>query len=217
MKRLALTAFAILVVTDYSAAEEHSDRSMGNRPPTQTATAYPAPPPGLKPFTELIDRLAFRESSNRPYYVNPQGYAGLYQAGEAALRMIGYYRLDGTDINDWKGGWTGKFGIWSLEDWLASPNVQTFALVEYWNYVWDSEMPLYSLHSRIGAVVNGAPITKSGLCAGAHLIGANYLADYFKGVTQADPWGTNVEEYMVEFNGYHLPRVSEMPVPKPRT
>ncbi|TIL61579.1 MAG: LysM domain-containing protein, partial [Mesorhizobium sp.] len=62
-------------------------------------------------YDNFLDALAFSESSNRYDYVNPQGYAGAYQVGESAMRMIGYYKLDGTAAVDWNNGWTGKDGI----------------------------------------------------------------------------------------------------------
>ncbi|WP_114189417.1 hypothetical protein [Microvirga aerophila] len=64
-------------------------------------------------YKEFLSALALSESSNRYNFVNSLGFAGAYQFGEAALRMVGYYKLDGTNSlpNDWNGGWTGKDGI----------------------------------------------------------------------------------------------------------
>ncbi|WP_419694151.1 calcium-binding protein [Mesorhizobium muleiense] len=158
-------------------------------------------------YDNFLDALAFSESSNRYDYVNPQGYAGAYQAGESALRMIGYYKLDGTAAVDWNNGWTGKDGINSLADWLSSPAIQDKAAGEYFTYLWNTEFKEFGLQKYIGQTINGVEITASGLLAGAHLVGADSVAVYLNsGGTQgaSDPWGTPVAEYIAKFGGYDV-------------
>jgi Ca2+-binding RTX toxin-like protein len=158
-------------------------------------------------YDNFLDALAYSESSNRYDYVNPQGYAGAYQAGESALRMIGYYKLDGTAAVDWNNGWTGKDGINSLADWLSSPAIQDKAAGEYFTYLWNTEFKEFGLQKYIGQTINGVEITASGLLAGAHLVGADSVAVYLNsGGTQgaSDPWGTPVAEYISKFGGYDV-------------
>ncbi|RWC01473.1 MAG: calcium-binding protein [Mesorhizobium sp.] len=158
-------------------------------------------------YDNFLYALAFSESSNRYDYVNPQGYAGAYQAGESALRMIGYYKLDGTAAVDWNNGWTGKDGINSLADWLSSPAIQDKAAGEYFTYLWNTEFKDLGLQNYIGQTINGVEITASGLLAGAHLVGADSVAVYLNsGGTQGatDPWGTPVAEYIAKFGGYDV-------------
>ena len=158
-------------------------------------------------YDNFLDALAFSESSNRYDYVNPQGYAGAYQVGESAMRMIGYYKLDGTAAVDWNNGWTGKDGINSLADWLSHPAIQDKAIGEYYTYLWNSEFKDLGLQKFIGQTINGVEITASGLLAGAHLVGADSVAVYLNsGGTQGatDPWGTPVAEYIAKFGGYDV-------------
>ncbi|TJV68864.1 MAG: LysM domain-containing protein, partial [Mesorhizobium sp.] len=158
-------------------------------------------------YDNFLDALAFSESSNRYDYVNPQGYAGAYQVGESAMRMIGYYKLDGTAAVDWNNGWTGKDGINSLADWLSHPAIQDKAIGEYYTYLWNSEFKDLGLQKFIGQTINGVEITASGLLAGAHLVGADAVAVYLNsGGTQGatDPWGTPVAEYISKFGGYDV-------------
>src|SRR5262245_7017830 len=116
-------------------------------------------------YDDFLYALRVSESSNRYDYVNGQGYAGAYQAGESALRMIGYYKDDGTAAVDWNNGWTGKDGINSLKDWLSHPAVQDKAVGEYYKYLWNSGFEGEGLQKYIGQTINGVQITASGLLA----------------------------------------------------
>jgi serralysin len=177
-------------------------------------------------YQDLLVALGYSESTNRYDYVNSLGYAGRYQFGEAALRMIGYYGLDGTAAADWNNGWTGKDGINSLADWLANPAVQDKALSEWFNYLWTTEIRDFGLHQYVGTTINGTPITESGILAGAHLVGADQVAVYLNSggaLGATDPFGTPVAEYIAKFSGYAVdpisapatPPGSETPAPTP--
>lgn len=61
-----------------------------------------------KGYEAFLLALGLRESSGRYDVVNPYGYLGKYQMGEAALIDAGYYLPDGTPQNDWIGPWVGK-------------------------------------------------------------------------------------------------------------
>ena len=72
-------------------------------------------------YADFLQSLARRESAGNSHAVNKYGYAGLYQMGEEALIDAGYYRRDGTKSNDWRGNWTGKNGVNSLNDYPEQP------------------------------------------------------------------------------------------------
>ena len=163
-------------------------------------------------YPDFLDALGARESSNNYEAVASLGYAGRYQFSEIALTMIGYYQPDGTGANDWKDGWTGKDGINSLQDWLSSPAVQDKAVGEWFSYLWNTEIKDLGLQDYLGTTINGVQVTASGLLAGAHLVGANALAEYLnsggtKGVS--DPYGTPVSEYLTKFGGYAVDPIGE--------
>jgi hypothetical protein len=165
-------------------------------------------------YKDLLSALALSESSNRYNYVNSLGYAGAYQFGEAALRVIGYYKLDGTNGHpyDWNGGWTGKDGIDSLNEWLTNPAAQDKAVGEWFKYLWTTEIKTLGLQQYVGQTINGVKITESGILAGAHLVGAAAVATYLKsgGSTGvSDPSGTTAASYIAKFAGYAVDPISE--------
>lgn len=95
------------------------------------------------------------------------GYYGVYQMGKGALIDVGYMRGDGS--------WTGKNGVNSLQAFLSNPTAQDAAFLEYGernlNY-------LGSWQQYVGQTVGGVPVTRGGLIAGAHLVGAGGLKDW---------------------------------------
>jgi hypothetical protein len=160
-------------------------------------------------YKEFLSALALSESSNRYNFVNSLGFAGAYQFGEVALRMVGYYGNDGTNSlpNDWNGGWTGKDGIDNLNEWLSSPAVQDKAVGEWFKYLWTTETKNLGLHQYVGKTIDGVTLTESGILGGAHLVGAPRVADYLKsgGTNVAtDQNGTTVSSYVKKFNGYDV-------------
>ena len=88
------------------------------------------------------------------------GYWGAYQFGEDALTDIGYMK---------DGQWTGKNGVNSLEDYLNNPTAQDDAFLSY------GEKNLGYLggwQQYIGQTIGGVKVTRAGLIAGSHLVGA---------------------------------------------
>ena len=147
---------------------------------------------------------------------NDQGYLGLYQMGEKALKDIGVYNGDKTSENDWIGTFKkNKFDITSKSDFLSSPEKQHQAIIAYcrvnWkNLLFECEQANINLESYIGKTINGVKITKSGLLAGAHLVGVGKVVKF---LTSKDPKelekikdenGTHVSEYMTKFAGYDI-------------
>jgi len=167
-------------------------------------------------YQDYLLALGHSESTNRYDYVNPQGFAGYYQAGESALRMIGYYEWDGTAAIDWNGGWTAKAraeGVNSLQDFLANHAFQEKAVTEYYQYLWGNNFEGSNLKEFIGQTIAGIKITESGLLAGSHLVGANNVEIFLRsGGTQvpSDPWATPVAEYIAKFGGYDVSPVVGM-------
>jgi serralysin len=169
-------------------------------------------------YQEFLVALGHSESSNRNWYLNPDGYAGYFQFGETALRMIGYYDHDGTAAIDWNNGWTAKAraeGINSIQDFLGNYAFQEKALTEYYGYLWQNQwgqsFENTTLKDYIGKTVGGVKVTVSGLIAGSHLVGTNNVEAFLKsgGTNVAtDPYGTKVSEYLSKFGGYDMTPVT---------
>jgi hypothetical protein len=154
-------------------------------------------------YAEFLAALAQRESSGVANKINQYGYVGLYQMGEAALIDAGYYRGDGTRNNDWRGGWTGKDGIYSLQDFLAKAQEQTRAITSYHTVLW-RQIERLGLDKYLGQTIHGVTVTASGLIAGAHLLGAGGLRSCLRGSGCADANGTSAFSYMAQFAGYEV-------------
>lgn len=156
-------------------------------------------------YTDFLKALAQRESTLNPAATNQRGYVGLFQFGEAALEDVGLYAGDGTSKNDWTGNWTGKFGVTSLDDFLANPDAQTHAVTAYHAQVWRTLRRVYGAETYIGSTVNGITITQSGLVAAAHLVGAGTVGNWLRsgGATAPrDANGTKMTSYLSAFAGY---------------
>lgn len=161
-------------------------------------------------FEEFLRALAVQESSMNPTMVNPYKYVGLFQMGEAALQDAGYYKGDNTPkTNDWTGAFTGKNGINSLADLKANPDAQVAAVVAFENAQW-KQIQALGLDNAIGQTINGVLITKSGLLAGAHLVGVGGLQKFINSngaVVPVDGNGTAISQYISQFGGYTISSV----------
>lgn len=159
-------------------------------------------------YQTFLDALAKQESGNVLNQENQYHYLGLYQMGEKALIEAGYYRPDGTAANDWTGQWTGKDGIYSKNDYLNNATAQNNAVRAYHQKLW-SYIEAEGLDQMIGQTANGAPVTPSGLLAGAHLIGAHGLANCLStGSDCTDGNGTKAMSYMALFGDYDVASVT---------
>lgn len=152
-------------------------------------------------YVDFLQSLASRESSGNGQVVNEFGYAGLYQMGEAALIDAGYYRRDSTRANDWRGSWTGKNGINSLNEFLNNNAIQNQAITGYHDVLWD-QITARGLDSKVGQIYKGVPISQSGLIAAAHLIGASGLRRCLNGGSCSDANNTTALSYMSQFGGF---------------
>lgn len=172
---------------------------------------------------DFLSALFQSEGGGNYKVINKFGYVGKYQFGESALIDLGYYVSDGSSPwikmpNDhkvfkyqWKGTWTGKDGINSLEDFRNSPDEQDVAAVS-WVRLLCSRAHKAGADKYEGKVVSGISITHSGIVGAAHLKGFG-TAEH-PGVMQfltsngkqdpADANGTSVSEYIEKFNDYDL-------------
>lgn len=156
-------------------------------------------------FEDFLKALANQESSMNPTVVNPSGHVGLFQMSEGALQDAGYYKGDATKkTNDWIGAFTGKDGINSIADLKTNPDAQVAAVVAYQAAQWNT-IQILGLDKAIGQTINGVPITKSGLLAGAHLVGVGGLKQFINSngaVVPVDGNGTPISLYISKFGGY---------------
>ena len=163
-----------------------------------------------KNLQDFLNDLAARESGGNYRAFNKFGYAGKYQMGEMALVDCGYYKKpSGHYNNDWKGIFTGKDNIRSIEDFLNSPEVQEKSQIEFKKKQW-GYLKTVGAHHYVGQTINAYTITQSGLLAGAHLKGAGAVISYLKSCGKnnpADAFGTSVENYMKKFAGYDVSKI----------
>ncbi|MDL2281477.1 hypothetical protein LJC10_06455, partial [Selenomonadales bacterium OttesenSCG-928-I06] len=159
-------------------------------------------------YTQYLENLGFKESSNRYHIKNEHGYLGKYQMGLPALHDAGFYDID-------NGTWTDKskeYGVSSEDGFLNSPEAQEAAIREYHKALW-RQVCTYGYDKYIGTEVHGIKVTASGLIAGSHLVGAKGLGKLFgehidvpvddKGIP-IDGNKTKSTNYMKEFGGLDL-------------
>ena len=181
-------------------------------------------------YSDFLDALGRRESSNNYAAVNRFGYMGRYQMGGMALKEAGFKDADGA----WKQimttpGYIGKkgmdkekegdaktptgtyhfnyHGVYSKEDFLRSPDAQNTAVAAYHAKVC-SYIRAYRLDRYIGSTYCGVEVTRSGLLAACHLVGIGSLKKALASGTHAyDGNRTPASEYMKKFGGYDISEV----------
>ncbi|MBA3910573.1 MAG: hypothetical protein C0524_11970 [Rhodobacter sp.] len=154
------------------------------------------------------------ESGGDYQAVNSLNFLGAYQFGEAALTDLGYVRLDSDALdNNYSGGWTGKNGIDSAKEFLASKKVQDKAAEAWvklmWHYIESENMGRYA-YSEVG----GVELTPSGMLGATHLLGTYALKEFIRSDGTADlrdPYGMPLVSYIDRLAGYDIPFA-----PKPR-
>ena len=161
----------------------------------------------MKTLNEFLSDLGARESGGNYKAFNKYGYAGKYQMGEMALVDAGYYKKpSGKYNNDWKGMFTAKDGVKSIQDFLNNPQAQENAQKIYKKKQW-GYLKAVGADKYVGKIINGYTITPSGLLAGAHLKGAGSVIKYLKSngqIIEKDAFGTSVESYLRKFSGYDV-------------
>lgn len=94
------------------------------------------------------------------------------------------------------GAWTGKDGIESKEDFLASPEVQEEAM-RAWIPKLEKQLKSKGALAFVGEEFDGEVVTKEGLIAAAHLVGAGGVSKMLKtGKIPEDANGTKAVEYL---------------------
>lgn len=146
-----------------------------------------------KETRQYIDTIGFRESSGDWTKINQLGYIGKYQFGGLALEDVG---LDKTKLNS--KNFKKNPLIWSEKEQdhamikLLRNNVKYLG-----NY----------LTEYTGKTINGIELTKSGLLAASHLVGAKKVKKYLKSngkYIPKDGNNTSVEEYLKMFSGFKI-------------
>lgn len=159
-------------------------------------------------YEDFFERLRHMESSGNYGVVNTLNFLGAYQFGEAALIDLGYVRRDG-DIydNDYSGGFTGKDGIRSVQDFLNNPAVQDEAARDWmrimWRYIRAEGLSRYAWRE-----VGGVQMTPSGMLAATHLLGTGALKQFIESNGQADirdPYGMPLANYINRLGGFDIP------------
>ena len=165
----------------------------------------------MKTLQNFLNDLGVRESGGNYKAFNKYGYAGKYQMGEMALVDAGYYKkLSCNYNNDWKGIFTGKDNVFSIQDFLNNPTAQENAQIVYKKKQW-GYLKAVGADKYVGKIINGYEVTTSGLLAGAHLKGAGAVAKYLKSngkVIEKDAFGTSVESYIKKFAGYDVSKIT---------
>ncbi len=159
-------------------------------------------------YNDYFEALGSRESSNNYYAVNQYGYLGKYQMGEAALIQAGYYKYDGSKVNNWTGEWTSKAQVsyaGSKNKFLNNKTAQENAVRIYTQKNWEL-IKHYKLHKYVGTTINNIKITESGLLAGAHLLGIGNLRKFIlNNSIKKDANGVSITSYIKAFGGYNTP------------
>lgn len=157
-------------------------------------------------YGDFFDALGFRESSNRYDVVNIYGSLGRYQMGEASFVDIGLYSADANPYDNIYGGtFNGKYGVYSVSDFLAMPAAQDRAIRDYMalQFTYVSSVWAYD-----GQTINGVQVTISGLLAAAHILGWDGATNWLTSggdTVPADNFGTTITEYATLLGGYDTP------------
>lgn len=164
-----------------------------------------------KTLEDFYNDLGARESGGNYKAVNTAGYIGKYQMGEAAMVDAGYYRRKTSNNynNKWDNQFTGKDGVYSVEDFLNNPQAQENAQRIYKQRQWGYIKNFAQKYD--GKTINGIPITQSGMLAATHLLGQGELQRYLQSdgkYIPKDGYGTSIEEYLKKFAGYDVSEIT---------
>lgn len=141
-----------------------------------------------KELEKFLVHLSTRESQGNWKIINPFGYMGLYQMGNAALKDIdmGYIT-------------TSKFRSNPDIFPIYLQNIAVKKLIDRNIYL------LRNYMKYIGCTINNTYITKSGLLAAAHLGGAGSVKRFIDSEGKedfSDAFGTKISSYLKEFSDY---------------
>ncbi len=132
-----------------------------------------------KEYNTFRDRMAQLESSGRKDVVNNLGYSGKYQFGTLALKDMGIIDKDAPNSNKslknpkyWK---DNKYGVKNLDEFLNNEEAQD-DIFEGWNKTLTRQLKSKGADKYLGKTINGVKITKNGLIAASHMLGAGAVA-----------------------------------------
>lgn len=156
----------------------------------------------IKKYSDFLDDLGMRESSDRYDAENRFGYLGRYQMGNLALQEAGFMNEEGQ--------WTSlanSYGIFSKSDFLQSEEGQDAAVrlchIKLCEYI-----RMYDLDQYVGKRFFNVRITRSGLLAACHLVGVKAMKDALQNNEMAyDGNRVPVSEYLELFSGYDISEV----------
>ena len=165
----------------------------------------------LKTLEDFYNDLGIRESGGDYSVINPWGFVGKYQMGESAMVDAGYYVKPSRNYNnDWTGNFTGKDGVYSLNDFRKNKQAQENAQKAFKKAQW-RQLKVLGLDKYVGSEINGVKVTQSGLLAAAHLKGPGGVQEYLHSSGKSvpkDKLGTSVEHYMSKFGGYDVSEIT---------
>jgi len=176
------------------------------QPVDATSTSSNAISLTLPPLTQdniqsYMNSIGFKESSSTGTTqnygtVNSFGYVGKYQIGAEALQTIGYLKtpvparsLTNAEMNN-VANWTGKSGVYSLEDFKQNKNnAQERAMYE-------NTVSNYSILRSKGVIEAEMPADQvAGYLGAAHLTGWTGARDLKQGKNTADGVGTQASTW----------------------
>jgi len=128
---------------------------------------------------EYLVKLAKKESSYNPHVTNQFGYYGLYQFGDLAFKDTGFTKTQFE--TDTLAQHQGALKLAQINEKRLRPII----------------------NAHVGKTFKGINITRNGIRAAAHLLGATTVKDWFTGSTKSkyarngfvDGNGTSIEEY----------------------
>lgn len=157
-------------------------------------------------YVDFFDTLGFRESSDRYDVTNIYGSLGRYQMGEASFVDIGLYTPDANPYDNVYGGtFNGKYGVYSVSNFLAMPAAQDQAIRDYMALQFTY---IASVWAYDGQTINGVQVTISGMLGAAHILGWDGAAAWLNSggdYVPADNFGTTITEYATLLGGYETP------------
>ena len=150
-------------------------------------------------FNDYMDALGFKESGNDYTKINTLGYIGRFQFGTAALKDMGIH--DKINLKNFR----KNPKIWKPDNQNMIMKKYTKINAQRLNHYLkniDKDINDYE-----GKVINGIEISKSGLLAACHLVGARKVFRFLKSNGKErfeDAYGTELTDYLRDFGGYKI-------------
>ncbi|MBS7701178.1 MULTISPECIES: hypothetical protein [unclassified Chelatococcus] len=160
-------------------------------------------------FKDFINELGSFLSANHYNAVDVNTRLGRYALDEADLTGIDVVRRDGdSGNNDYSGGWVGKYGIKSRDQFLRSPEAQDKAILE----VLEKRADFFHVfkHSD-GQTISGQEISFSGIIGASFLTDASHILSSLSNLhgPSNDASSAWLREGFVRFGGYEVPYVDQ--------